>query len=237
MATLGLNIDHVATIRQARGGSEPDPITAAGIAEFAGAEAITVHLREDRRHIQDRDVRILKQTIKSRLNLEMAATQEMLGIALEIMPYSCTIVPEKRQELTTEGGLNVIANFDYLKQYIEKLTEKGIIVSLFIDPDLKQVEASANAKAQFIELHTGQYSEAFNTPKEAEEFKKLEESSLLAQKLNLHVNAGHGLNYLNVKRVAGIPNIKELNIGHSIISKAVFVGLDRAVRDMIDIIK
>ena len=237
MASLGLNIDHVATIRQARGGNDPDPITAACIAELSGAEAITVHLREDRRHIQDRDVRMLKQILKSRLNLEMAATEEIQKIALEILPYSCTLVPEKRQEITTEGGLDVTSNIEYMTKFTKTLNDKGIIVSMFIDPDSTQIEASAKAGAQFIELHTGQYAEKFNTPDEKKELNKLINAAKLAEKLGLKVNAGHGLNYLNVKPVAAIYNMNELNIGHSIISKAVFVGLDRAVRDMINLIK
>lgn len=237
MASLGLNIDHVATIRQARGGNDPDPITAACIAELSGAEAITVHLREDRRHIQDRDVRILKQILKSRLNLEMAATEEIQKIALEIIPYSCTLVPEKRQEITTEGGLDVASNIEYMTKFTKTLNDKGIIVSMFIDPDSTQIEASAKAGAQFIELHTGQYAEKFNTPDEEKELNKLIEAAQLAEKMGLKVNAGHGLNYFNVKPVAAIDNMNELNIGHSIISKAVFVGLDRAVRDMINLIK
>lgn len=237
MATLGLNIDHVATIRQARGGNDPDPIAAAYMAELAGAEAITVHLREDRRHIQDRDVRLLKQILKTRLNLEMAATEEIQKIALEILPYSCTLVPEKRQEITTEGGLDVASNLEYMTKFTKTLNDKGIIVSMFIDPDSTQIEASAKAGAQFIELHTGQYAEKFNTPDEEKELNKLIEAAKLAKKLDLKVNAGHGLNYFNVKSVASIENMVELNIGHSIISKAVFVGLDRAVRDMISLIK
>jgi pyridoxine 5-phosphate synthase len=236
MTTLGLNIDHIATIRQARGGIEPDPVTAAAIAEMAGADAITVHLREDRRHINDRDVNIIKQTIKTRLNLEMAATEEMHKIALNIMPYSITLVPEKREELTTEGGLNVADQQEYLTQYISPLLEQGIIISMFIDPDSKQVEASAATGAQFIELHTGQYAEAFNTPEEEPAYKNLESAAQLADELGLKINAGHGLNYQNVKRILKIANLEELNIGHSIISKAVFVGLDKAVRDMKNIL-
>ncbi|EKE04224.1 MAG: hypothetical protein ACD_20C00095G0003 [uncultured bacterium] len=232
MVTLGLNIDHVATIRQARGGIEPDPIAAASIAELAGADAITVHLREDRRHINDRDVRILKQTIKTRLNLEMAATAEMQNIALEIRPYSVTLVPEKRQELTTEGGLDVVGQKEHLQEFIKPLLDKGIIVSLFVDPDFKQVEASAQTGAQFIELHTGQYAEAFNKFEEEPAFRNLCNAANLAAELGLRINAGHGLNYQNTKRILTLKNLEELNIGHSIISKAVFVGLDQAVRDM-----
>jgi pyridoxine 5-phosphate synthase len=232
MTTLGVNIDHVATIRQARGGVEPDPVAAAAIVELAGGDAITVHLREDRRHICDRDVKILSQTIKTRLNLEMAATEEMQKIALEIKPYSVTLVPEKREELTTEGGLDVLKQKDYLKAYIKPLLEAGIIVSNFIDPDLEQVKASHETGAQFIELHTGAYAESFDTSKEETEFKKLKESAELANKLGLKVNAGHGLNYQNVKRILEIEGMVELNIGHSIVSRAVLIGLSQAVKDM-----
>lgn len=232
MVTLGVNIDHIATIRQARGGAEPDPVSAAAIVEIAGGDAITVHLREDRRHINDRDVKILSNTVKTRLNLEMAATEEMQKIALKIKPYSVTLVPEKRQELTTEGGLDVIKQKEYLKEYLKPLLEARIIVSLFIDPDLEQVKASAETKAQFIELHTGQYAESFDTPEEDKTFHELEKAAKLAQELGLKVNAGHGLNYQNTKRILSIPGMVELNIGHSIVSRAVFTGLDQAVKDM-----
>lgn len=232
MVKLGLNIDHIATIRQARGGIEPDPIAAAAIAELAGADSITVHLREDRRHIQDRDVELLSQTIKTRLNLEMAATEEMKGIALKTKPHSVCLVPEKRQELTTEGGLEVLKQKDFLKEYIKPFIENNIFVSLFIDPDPEQVKASAYTGAQFIELHTGAYAGAFDSPTEDEQFKKLNGAAELARELGLQVNAGHGLNYNNVKRMLTIPDFYEFNIGHSIISKAVLVGLDTAVRDM-----
>lgn len=232
MATLGVNIDHIATIRQARLGFEPEPATAAYICEAAGADAITVHLREDRRHIQDRDVRILKDTIKTRLNLEMAATEEMQKIALEIMPYSCTLVPEKREELTTEGGLDVVSNFEKIKKFIQPLVKAGIIISLFIDPNPEQVNKSKQAGAQFIEFHTGKYAEAFNTPLEKNEFDNLVNSAKLAHEIGLRINAGHGLNYNNVIPVAKIEHMEELNIGHSIISRAVMVGLESAVRDM-----
>lgn len=237
MATLGVNIDHIATIRQARGGIEPDPITAAAIAEFAGADAITVHLREDRRHINDRDVRILKDTIKTRLNLEMAATQEMQKIALEIKPYSVTLVPEKRQELTTEGGLDILSQKEYLKKYIRPFLDAGIIVSLFIDPDIEQIKASSETKAQFIELHTGAYAESFNKTSEDKTFDNLKKASALAEELGLKVNAGHGLNYQNVKKIISIPQMMELNIGHSIVSRAVFTGLGQAVREMKQLIQ
>ncbi len=232
MATLGVNIDHIATIRQARLSIEPDPVAAAAICEFAGADAITVHLREDRRHIQDRDVSILSQTIKTRLNLEMAATDEMQKIALDIKPYSCTLVPEKRMELTTEGGLDVAGNFERLKNFIKPLVENGIVVSLFIDAEIEQIQKSKDTGAQFIELHTGKYAEAYNTSFEKKEFEKLVQATEFANSIGLRVNAGHGLNYNNVVPVAKIPHMEELNIGHSIVAKAVMVGLDVAVRDM-----
>ncbi len=236
MTKLGVNIDHVATIRQARGGIEPDPVTAAAIAELAGADSITVHLREDRRHINDRDVRVLSKTIKTRMNLEMAATDEMREIALEVMPHSVCLVPEKREELTTEGGLDVLKQKDHLKQYIKPLQEKGILISLFIDPDLKQVEAVSETGAELIELHTGLYSECFDTKKEDDAFNELLQGAGFAQELGLMVNAGHGLNYRNVKRILTIPGVYELNIGHTIISRAVLTGMEKAVRDMKDIL-
>jgi len=232
MVSLGVNIDHVATIRNARGGTEPDPVAAAAIVELAGGDAITVHLREDRRHINDRDVRILSQTVKTRLNLEMAATAEIQKIALEIKPYSVTLVPEKRQEITTEGGLDVVNQKQILKEYLKPFKNAGIIVSLFVNPDEQQVKASAEVGADFIELHTGYYSECFNTPKEKEAFEELKASSHMANTLGLKVNAGHGLNYQNVIPVISIPEMVELNIGHSIISRAVFTGLEKAVKDM-----
>lgn len=236
MKTLGVNIDHVATLRQARLGNEPDPVTAAFICEMAGADAITVHLREDRRHIQENDVRILKTTLQTRLNLEMAATEELLALALEIEPYSCTLVPEKREELTTEGGLDVKANFDKLKKIVRPLVEHGIIVSIFVDPAAEQIELCKTLGAQFIELHTGKYAEAFNKGDEREEFENLYLASEFAHLKGLGVNAGHGLNYNNVKNIVKIKHIQEFNIGHSIISKAVFSGLDKAVREMKDLL-
>jgi pyridoxine 5-phosphate synthase len=232
MAKLGVNIDHIATIRQARGGNEPDPVSAAGIAEIAGADSITVHLREDRRHIQDRDVEILSKTLKTRMNLEMSATAEMQKIALAIVPHSVCLVPEKRQELTTEGGLDVVNNFKALKEFIKPLIDKGIYISLFIDPDLEQVNACKETGAQFIELHTGRYAETFDTKEEDKNFLALDCSAKQAQEAGLIVNAGHGLNYNNVKRILLISGLYELNIGHSIISRAVLIGLDRAVKDM-----
>lgn len=237
MARLGVNIDHVATIRQARGGAEPDPVAAAAIAELAGADGITIHLREDRRHIQDRDLKLLRQTVKTRVNLEMAATDEMVGIALEVKPNCCTLVPEKRQELTTEGGLDVRLNLEAITQAVRRLQDGSIIVSLFVDPDPDQIKAAAKSGADYIEIHTGAFAEAKNWKAEERELDKIGDSIKLATKLGLGVNAGHGLNYVNVRKVAALGGIEEYNIGHSIISRAVLVGLDRAVRDMVDLVK
>ena len=233
---LGVNIDHVATLRNARGGIEPSVIDAARIAEENGASSITTHLREDRRHIKDNDVYTLIKTLKTRLNLEMAMADDIQKIALDIKPYSICLVPEKRQEITTEGGLDVAGQVEKVTEFIKPLLKSGIIVSLFIDPDEAQVKASAKTGAQFIEMHTGTYSETFGTEKEQEEFLKLKNSAKLAQDLGLKVNAGHGLNYQNVKRMHEIPHLVELNIGHSIISKAVFTGLGNAVKEMNELI-
>ncbi len=229
---LGVNIDHVATLRNARGGFEPDPIQAAEICQASGATSITAHLREDRRHMKDQDIRTLKKILKINLNLEMAVTEEMQKIALEVKPHSVCLVPEKRQEITTEGGLEVAAQLAKVTNFVAPLVEAGIEVSLFIDPSEDQVRAAAKTGAQFIELHTGQYSNAFGTPEEEEEFIKLNEASRLAHALGLKVNAGHGLNYENVHRMRQINDLYELNIGHSIISRAVFTGLEQAVKDM-----
>ncbi|HEX5774185.1 MAG TPA: pyridoxine 5'-phosphate synthase [Geomobilimonas sp.] len=237
MAKLGVNIDHVATIRQARGGAEPDPVAAAAIAELAGADGITIHLREDRRHIQDRDLKILRQTVKTRLNLEMAATAEMVAIACTQKPEMCTLVPEKRQELTTEGGLDVRIHQESLTDVVEKLQEGGMFVSLFIDPDPDQVKAASKIGADYIEIHTGTFAEARGYRNQEKELTKIGNAVKLAAKLGLGVNAGHGLNYSNIKMVAALGGIEEFNIGHSIISRAVLVGLDRAVREMVDLVK
>lgn len=237
MITLGVNVDHVATVRQARGIDEPDPVTAAALAELAGAECITVHLREDRRHIQDRDVEILRQTVKTRLNLEMAATEEMVGIALKVLPDCVTLVPEKREELTTEGGLDVAHLRSTLKDQVATLRQGGMLVSLFIDPDLEQVKASHRVGAQAIELHTGSYCEAPDDASRKDELRKLEMAVKAAKKLGLQVNAGHGLNYINVRDVAALGGITELNIGHSIVARAVLVGMERAVREMVALLK
>ena len=234
---LGVNIDHVATLRNARGGAEPSVVEAAKIALKSDILALTMHLREDRRHIKDEDVRTLIKTIKTNLNLEMAVTEEMREIALELKPHSVCLVPEKRQEVTTEGGLDVAGQLEKITLFVKSLKEAGILVSLFIDANKEQVEASFKTGAQFIELHTGQYSEAFGTENEEIEFLKLKNSAKLAQELGLKVNAGHGLNYENVGRMHEIPGLYELNIGHSIISKAVFTGLAQAVREMKDLVK
>lgn len=234
---LGVNIDHVATLRNARGGIEPSVIEAAEIAENNGATSITTHLREDRRHIKDEDVYTLTKTLKTKLNLEMAMADDIQKIALEIKPHSICLVPEKRQEITTEGGLDVAGQLDKVTEFIKPLLDAGIIVSLFIDPDTEQVKASAKTGAQFIEMHTGTYSETFGTEREEEEFQKLKNAAKLAQSLGLTVNAGHGLNYVNVHRMHEIEGLYELNIGHSIISRAVFTGLPEAVAKMKELIK
>ncbi|MGC2425057.1 MAG: pyridoxine 5'-phosphate synthase [Nitrospirota bacterium] len=237
MAKLGVNIDHVATIRQARRGVEPDPIHAAVLAELGGADGITIHLREDRRHIQDRDLRLLRETVKVPLNLEMAASEEIIVIALDVRPEMATLVPEKREELTTEGGLDVQANRERVSEAVRKLRDSGIFVSLFIDPDLDQVKESKKAGADAIEIHTGKYADARTYEQSQKEYEKIFESCRLAHKLGLTVNAGHGLNYQNVRQIAKIKEIYELNIGHSIISRAVLVGLERAVREMKNLIE
>lgn len=234
---LGVNIDHIATLRNARGGSEPNLIQAALVCEKAGADGITVHLREDRRHTRDNDVTELKNILKTRLNLEMALTDEMQKIALEVLPENVCLVPEKRQEVTTEGGLEVASRVEFVKNFVRPLVNAGIIVSLFIDPDKEQVEAAAQTGAQFIELHTGKYSEAWGTADEEKEFLNLKEAAALANKLGLKVNAGHGLTYANVHRMKEIPELIELNIGHNIIAKAVFDGLESSVKQMKDLIK
>jgi len=237
MAHLAVNVDHVATVRQARRTIEPDPVTAAAICELAGASGIVVHLREDRRHIQDRDVRLLRQTVKTRLNLEMAASSEILGIAAEIRPDMVTLVPEKRQELTTEGGLDVMGNNTKVTRAIARMTRSSIPVSLFIDPDAGQIKAARDAGATFVELHTGRYCDAKTERERDREFTLIEESAATAYALGLQVNAGHGLDYRNSARIAALDTITELSIGHAIISRAVFVGLDQAVREMLSVIR
>ena len=237
MPRLGVNIDHVATVRQARGVPYPDPVTAVGIVELAGADGIVCHLREDRRHIQDRDLRMLREVIQTRLNLEMAATEEMIRIALATKPDIVTLVPEKREELTTEGGLDVIKFLSPLKKAVQRLHRGGIPVSLFVDPRRDQIKASEEVGADVVEIHTGHYCDAETPSREDEELKKVLDAVAEATRCNLQIAAGHGLNYVNVRRIAEIKEIEELNIGHSIIARAVLVGLDRAVRDMIEIIR
>ena len=231
MTTLGVNIDHIANVRQARKTVEPDPVQFAFLAELGGADSITVHLREDRRHIQDRDVFFLKETIKTKLNLEMAATEEMLEIAKKILPDYVTLVPEKREEVTTEGGLDVKSNVKNLKKYVEELKNSNIEVSAFIDPLGEQINYSKEIGFKFIELHTGKYAE-ISGENQYRELQKIIESTYLANDLGLLVNAGHGLNYNNVKKIASINNMNELNIGHSIVARALAVGLEKSVREM-----
>ena len=236
MIALHINIDHVATVRQARQISEPDPVTAAGLVELAGADGITIHLREDRRHIIDRDVRILRQTVQTRLNLEMAATEEMFGIALEIGPDIVTLVPEKREEITTEGGLDVIGASNIMRDGIKQIRDAGIRVSLFIDPEEDQIKASREIGAEDVELHTGCYANVKNIAELESEYQRLVSGAENAQQQKLQVNAGHGLNYINTQRICGLPHLRELNIGHSIVSRAIFVGISQAVREMKEII-
>jgi pyridoxine 5-phosphate synthase len=236
VARLGVNIDHIATLREARKAREPDPIAAAVLAELAGADGIVIHLREDRRHIQDRDLRVLRETIRTRLDLEMAATEEMARIALEIKPEMVTLVPERRQELTTEGGLNVVSNRDALQKIIDLLREGEILVSLFIDPDQTQIKGAHKVSADLIEIHTGRYANSRGKERQTE-LHQIMEAAKLASKLGMGVNAGHGLDYSNVTAISQIPEIEELNIGHSIISRAVLVGMEQAVREMKSLIR
>ena len=231
MTSLGVNIDHIANVRQARKTVEPDPVQFAFLAELGGADSITVHLREDRRHIQDRDVFLLKETIKTKLNLEMAATEEMLEIAKKILPDYVTLVPEKREEVTTEGGLDVKSNVKYLKKFVETLKESNIEVSAFIDPLSEQINYSKQIGFNFIELHTGKYAELCGKD-QYNELQRIIESTHEANDLGLVVNAGHGLNYINVQKIASINNMNELNIGHSIVARALAVGLEKSVREM-----
>ncbi len=232
MPRLGVNIDHVATLRQARGGKEPEPITAAVLVESAGADGIVVHLREDRRHIQDRDLRLLRQILKTRLNLEMAPATEIVNIAIDVKPDLVTLVPEHRAELTTEGGLDVIKHKDALKKVIAKLRKNDIDVSIFIDPDAKQIETARDIGAKIIEIHTGRYANAASLKEEDAEKQEILNAAMFAKGIGLSVSAGHGLNYRNVREIAEMREIEELNIGHSIISRAVLVGLENAVREM-----
>jgi len=243
MPTLGVNIDHIATIRQARyrddpdsPNAEPDPVAAALVAEAAGACGITAHLREDRRHIQDRDIFALRERIATKLNLEMGVTEDIVRIALEIRPHDVCLVPENRREVTTEGGLNCCGPQDVLRAAVGRLRDSGIRVSLFIDPDREQIEAAADMRADFVELHTGAYANAA-ADRVAHEIQRLEDGARMAVDLGLHVNAGHGLNYRNTAAILGLAGLEELNIGHSIVARAVSVGLAQAVRDMCEILR
>ena len=234
---LGVNIDHVATLRNARGGVEPNVLECAKLCIANGGDSITTHLREDRRHVKDDDVKLIREELKTKLNLEMAMTDEMQEIALKVKPDAVCIVPEKRQELTTEGGLDIYGQLERGKKFVKPLVEAGIEVSLFIDPYENQVRAAYETGAQFIELHTGQYSNSFGTEKEEKTFSDLKNATELAHSLGLKVNAGHGLNYENVHRMHEIDGLYELNIGHSIIARALYVGLPQAVKEMKGLIK
>lgn len=232
MPKLGVNIDHVATLRQARKGQAPDPVIAAAIVEAAGADSIVVHLREDRRHINDRDVVLLRKCARTRLNLEMSAAGQIVDIACKIRPDQATLVPEKRQELTTEGGLDVISGFEKIKRVVKRLRASSIEVSLFIDPDKKQIAQAAKAGARIIEIHTGKYADAKDKESRDRYFREIKSAVIYGRQKGLSVNAGHGLDYSNVSRIAAIKGIEELNIGYSIVCRAVLVGLERAVREM-----
>jgi pyridoxine 5-phosphate synthase len=231
MLRLGVNVDHVATVRQARRIEVPDPVEAALLAEQAGADGITVHLREDRRHIQERDVELMRRRLGTKLNLEMAATPAMVALAEKLRPHDACLVPEKREELTTEGGLDVIANQQKIREAVERLQDRGVVVSLFIDPESTQIEASKDVGARAVEIHTGAYCNAADTERESERY-AIATAAVLAQSLGLEVHGGHGLNYDNVLPIASIPEIVELNIGHSIVARAVIVGIEQAVREM-----
>jgi pyridoxine 5-phosphate synthase len=232
MLNLGVNIDHVATLREVRHGIEPEPAFAALICQASGADSIVAHLREDRRHIKERDLYILKEIVRVKLNLEMSIAQEIVRIACKVKPDQATLVPERRQELTTEGGLDAVSNFNSIKQVFYKLDKQAIMVSLFIDPDKKQIDAVRKLGIRMIELHTGRYADAKNKKEQDKYFEELETAVKYARDKGLHVFAGHGLNYYNVSRVAKIEGIEELNIGYSIVCRAVLVGLERAVREM-----
>jgi pyridoxine 5-phosphate synthase len=237
MGRLAVNVDHVATVRQARGIDEPDPVHAAAVAELAGAEGIICHLREDRRHINDRDLALLRQTVKTKLNLEMAAVPEMVKIARKIRPDLVTLVPEKREELTTEGGLDVKSNPEHYRKVVKQLREKGIRVSLFLDPDQYQIEIGRQIGADIVEIHTGHYSEAKDEREAQKLFDRIAKAVGIASHLNLGISAGHGLNYVNIKRFRSLPKIEEYSIGHSIVTRAIFMGFERAVREMVELIK
>ncbi len=237
MAKLIVNVDHVATVRQARRIDEPDPVTAAALAELAGCEGIIVHLREDRRHIQDRDVELLRKTVKTKLNLEMAAVQEMIDIARRIRPDMSCLVPEKREELTTEGGLDVAGRQQHIARAVDQLHDAGIAVSLFVDADKRQIEAARDTGAEFVEIHTGRYCDAKSENDADRELNEIVQGIAQAASLGLRVNVGHGLNYINIRKLLPVREIEEYSIGHSIIARAVLVGIERAVREMVELIK
>jgi pyridoxine 5-phosphate synthase len=237
MIRLGVNIDHVATVRQARRAAEPDPVAVAVLAILGGADGITVHLREDRRHIQDRDVRLLRQVVTNRLNLELSVADEIVGIACEVKPDEATLVPERREELTTEGGLDVVAHQQAVGKAMQRLAKCGVEVSLFIDPDSRQIELARVLGAKAVEIQTARYSEARTPADRQRELEALRVATEVARQLGLHVHLGHGLNYENVRHVARLAGVEELNIGHSIVSRAVLVGMERAVREMKDAIR
>ena len=237
MARLAVNVDHVATVREARGINEPDPVLAAGLAELAGAECIICHFREDRRHINDRDLNLLRQTIKTKLNLEMAAVEEMIKIARDTKPHIATLVPERREELTTEGGLDIKSNPELYKKVVESLKDIGIKVSFFIDPEPSQIEIAHQIGGDIVEIHTGHYSESRSDSEAEERFKRIALAVETTAKFNLGISAGHGLNYINIKRFKSLPQIEEYSIGHSIVARAVFVGFEKAVREMVNLVK
>lgn len=237
MARLAVNVDHVATVREARGIDEPEPVLAAGIAELAGAETIICHLREDRRHINDRDLHLLRQMVKTKLNMEMAAVEEMIEIARKIKPDVSTLVPERREELTTEGGLDVKSNPEQYKTVVERLKSEGIKVSLFIDPDPAQIEIANQIGADIVEIHTGHYSEARSESEAEERFERIIKAVEISDKLKLGISAGHGLNYVNIKRFKSLPQVEEYSIGHSIVARAVLAGFEKAVGEMVALVK
>lgn len=229
---LGVNIDHVATVRNARGVSYPDPVTACALAELGGADSITTHLREDRRHITDRDVRIIRETVQTKLNLEMAVNEDVMNIAVALAPQAACLVPERREEITTEGGLDVVRDYDRIAVAVERLSKVDTAVSLFIDPVKEQIDAAVRAGAPYVEFHTGAYANAVKSSEKKEELARIAEAAAYAAAKGLHVNSGHGLTYENVAPIAAIPEMEELNIGHSIIARAIFVGLPTAVQEM-----
>lgn len=237
MAKLSINVDHVATLRQARKASAPDPVAAAIAVEIAGADGITIHLRGDRRHIQDRDLKILREVVKTSLNLEMAATEEMMTIALKIKPDMVTLVPEREGEITTEGGLDAESNFEKLNQVIGKLQLNGMVVSLFVNPDEESIKTSAKLRTDYVEINTDSYASAKNVTDQIAQLERLEKTANLAHRLNLGINMGHGLDYRNVVNLVQIPHIHEFSIGHAIVARAVLVGFEKAVREMLDLVK